>query len=1776
MKRNFKRIFSVFVACTLLALSVQISLVTVNAAVSGIYTYTVSNNEAKIIECDFEKANGIITIPETLGGYPVVEIGEYAFQWCDGITDVIIGDNISTIGAYAFYWCDSLKTVVIGDSLVEIKTATFLFCQKLESVTFGNSIKTISADAFANCTKLDNLVFPDSLETIKSYAFKRCTFLTNISFGSGIKTIENNAFYYCESLGNVVMPISITTIGKSAFTNCTNLIMHCYKNSVSHIYAMENNIQFVLLVSLESISITSLPTKLLYVIGDELDLSGLVVTVYFDNETNEVVGDYAVSGFSSGTVGTKTVTVTYETKTDSFEVEIIDFNYSLINPTQVEITDYLGVGGDVVIPSFIDGITVVSIGDNAFRNCTNIDSITMPDTVTSIGNNAFNNCTGISQIDILQNVTSIAKTAFMGCSSLKAINVSSANGYYKSVNGVLFSKNASKLLLYPSAKSGVAYTVPSSVRDIDKYAFHNCKNLNSLTISYSVVNIDEDAIVGISGLTINCYEYTKAQEYAIDNAISYNLTATVNDISITSLPTKLTYLVNESLELSGIEVMTIYTDGTTIETTDFTANAINSSRVGVETVTISFGGYTDSFQVSIVEPEETVYQYILINGNEAKITGYTGSGGDISVPTTINSYLITAIGDNAFENYTSISTIQLNNNITSIGNNAFSRCNNISEIYIPSSVLTIGDNAFYNCTGLTSVSGMNSVESIGELAFYNCTGLTQLNVPNSVESIGDSAFYNCANVQKITIGSGVTLIGNSAFWGCQSLKEIIVDQMNTAYSDSDGVLYNKGQSTIIYYPLNKSDTQYTLSDNVKKINSYAFYKLSLLNELTIPKSVNIIYIDAIKDCSNLTINCYDNSQAHLYAIENDIGFTLLPSPQLINISIYTLPTKLEYVKNESLDLTGLKVVANFEDDSSEIIENYTVSPFDSSQIGIKTITVTYDECTASFDVEVVSAQQTPSFTYVLVENDTKAKITGYTGAGGAITIPAIIDGYEVVSIAEKAFFRNNNITSVVVSYGIEEIGISAFLECSKLKHVTISGSVKTICADAFYKCTELAEIVLGNGIEEISSYAFSECTSLKRLTIPESVTSLGNSAFAGCTSLTNINLPETIEKIEGFTFSDCTNLTTAILGASISNIGYNAFRNCYNLLIYCYENTYVHSYAVNNAINYMLIKNFGDYIISEINQTDAQLVRYIGNNVSLVVPTQIDGLNITKITAYSFSNCTNLNSVTLQDGVSYIGAGAFSDCRNLTKITIPDTVTNIIGLSVFDGVDNLTIYCHNNTVAHLYAQNNGFDFIILDIINLVSITVTTLPEKTVYYIGQELDLTGIVVVANYSNATYEYIENYTVSGFSSQTEGNREIKITYNNRETTFNVTIITPVFIYEKLTQTSIRLTGYNGTDVDVTIPDIIDGLIVKEIGANMFSGYYALESVVIPNTVAVIGNSAFLDCKNLTVISIGTGVTTIRTSAFAGCTALESIVIPYSVQKINGYVFNGCTSLKTIFLGSSVNEIGYSAFRDCTAIENINVNHKNNYFVSVDGVLYNSSMTELVCYTSGKTDSTYDIPYTVTRISDYSFNGCLSLHTLNILKRVTTISASSFNACNNISIHCYKGSEAHLYALRNQISYVLKDNNQLSLINGASTLEIDLQNGYLTGLDYPGETVAGLVSKFNNVKIVVLDKNGQILSGQNRVGTGCKLQLLNDNNVVLQQVNVIVFGDVDGDGSYNGNDAVIVRLYIANLISADSLGALAMIAADVNKDGIVDENDAIILELSGLFLESISQTNG
>ncbi len=222
------------------------------------------------------------------------------------------------------------------------------------------------------------------------------------------------------------------------------------------------------------------------------------------------------------------------------------------------------------------------------------------------------------------------------------------------------------------------------------------------------------------------------------------------------------------------------------------------------------------------------------------ITGYTGAGGAVVIPRTINNLPVTTIGPEAFEDFSSITSVAIPNSVTDIGYGAFYHCTGLSSVAIPGSVTFIGNYAFQDCLGLSSVAISNGVTTIGEGAFLYCYSLTNAVIPGTVTSIGYEAFEYCTNLSSLVISNGVQSIGDDAFYDCSSLTNLTIPSTVTSIG-YEAFEYCTNLSSLV------------ISSGVQSIGDDAFYDCSSLTNLTIPSTVTFIGSSAFDSCNLYTL-----------------------------------------------------------------------------------------------------------------------------------------------------------------------------------------------------------------------------------------------------------------------------------------------------------------------------------------------------------------------------------------------------------------------------------------------------------------------------------------------------------------------------------------------------------------------------------------------------------------------------------------------------------------------------------------------------------------------------------------------------------------------------------------------------------------------------------------------------------------------------------------------------------------------------------------------------------
>jgi len=572
-----------------------------------------------------------------------------------------------------------------------------------------------------------------------------------------------------------------------------------------------------------------------------------------------------------------------------------DFDYEVIDGGDaVKIIGYNGQAGTVAIPDTINGLPVTSIGMYAFTSCSSIINITIPDSVTTIDERAFYYCESLTSITLGKSVTSVGSEAFLSCPSLGYIGVDANNTVYASIDGVLYSKDLTVLMLCPEGRNGEV-TVPDGVKNIGERAFYDCRSLTSVTIPDDVTTIGNYAFLGCSSLT------------------SVNIG----------------------------DGVTIISDGSFAHCSSLTSIAIPNS-----VISIGASAFSGSSLTSVTIPDSVI-----------TIGRYAFHHCPFLTSATIGDG-VTSISDEAFYYCENLTTVSLGKNVTSIGNDAFWSCPSLvsfdvdpenlnyasidgllynkdvtvllrcpegksGEVIVPDSVTRIGDRAFSDCSYLTSIALGNNVTSIGDSAFSWCESLTSMTIPDSVTTIGSSVFHSCHDMASIVIGDNVTSIGSWAFAYCTSLRSILIPDGVTAISNS------------VFYECS-SLTSVTIGQNVTSIGERAFYYCTSLTSITIPKSVTNIAYNAFFCCYPLMSMIFEGNaptvgtywaigcnELVVYYYEEASGFT---TPTWKGFPCYPLT-----VPSAATDLTAIPSDGQISlywsapvADGSELVEYYVV------------------------------------------------------------------------------------------------------------------------------------------------------------------------------------------------------------------------------------------------------------------------------------------------------------------------------------------------------------------------------------------------------------------------------------------------------------------------------------------------------------------------------------------------------------------------------------------------------------------------------------------------------------------------------------------------------------------------------------------------------------------------------------------------------------------------------------------------------------------------------------
>ena len=909
---------------------------------------TSDNDDGTVTITGYHGNAAVLTIPEIIDDKTVSAIGSKVFQNNKRLRIVSMPDTITRIGSSAFSGCSNLSSIEFSKNLTRIDESAFSSTALKEAI-LPEGLTELGYSGrgyvFSGCKALEKVYIPSTLErigcpysnvTLVNYYgdggnFSGCPNLQKVSFGEPMLVIPPGLFANCNGLTSVVIPDTVTTIDECAFCGCENLQQVSLGENVSEI----GNRAF----SGTDLKKVDLPEGLLALKG---------------------------SVFS----GCKSLQEVYI-------------------PTTLESTGAGSSGGNFAGCSSLNkvefGEPIATIPGGLFSGCDGLTSIDIPDTVTRIGAYAFYNCEKLEEVDFDESVTVIGDHAFQATALKKAILPEGLTGLGLGSGGYAFANcKALEEVYIPATLVNIGHPV-GNVTLSDYYMnggnFSGCSNLSKVTFGDGIVFIPKGLFANCDGLSkiVVPDTVTKIGEYAFsgssledieipDSVSSYESGVFYKCKKLTSIK-----LSNNALYIPGgffsecesLEEITLPDGVTEIHSSTFSKCA-SLKKVNIPDSVTTIGEYAFSDCNSLTDVSMLPETVITIQNNAFRnclgivsvdLPDLVSSLGSdcFSGCTSLESFkasndLLTIYGS-CFKGDTKLTKIELNEGLNKIGENAFQGCTALEEVVMPDTVTSLGSYAFQKDTSLKAVTLSKGLTVIPSYAFANCIckEFTSLIIPNGVKTIKDHAFYQDAYLKTFTIPSSVTSIENEAFsyvpsttvngiagsyaesyakWKVfnditKSAEEISLasgkDEMTIANGKTVTPLFN-------YVPEGSTDTVTLTSDNTKVVSV---------------SSGNMLYGKAA-GTANITAT-------------SESGKTLtfpVKVRYLSSIEIAEEPDQLFYAVKEDKNLRGFVVNAVFDNGDKEQIYDYTVSGFTTDSEGIKTVKVTYENKTATFEINV--------------------------------------------------------------------------------------------------------------------------------------------------------------------------------------------------------------------------------------------------------------------------------------------------------------------------------------------------------------------------------------------------------------------------------------------------------------------------------------------------------------------------------------------------------------------------------------------------------------------------------------------------------------------------------------------------------------------------------------------------------------------------------------------------------------------------------------------------------
>lgn len=1495
-------------------------------------------------------------------------------------------------------------------------------------------------------------------EKTTTFSLNGGTFSNNIPAGA-----EKAAEIWIEDYNYISLGMELTSdlhVYKNGLTSFANGdLASSYIISTDNATYLQSAANHIKMIELPEIAVVTTQAKENYLVVERYHSGGL-----YNEETGALIYTWQQL-ISNSYVTVSTSSTTQEDGT-------------VVVSNTITAADNANLAGMLVIPEGITGMGAMVI----FQNETTT-GLYLPKSLTNY----------LHEVDVENNVTDVS--VFL-CLLLDNINVHSENPEFTDIDGVLYSKDLTKLIHVPGGKTGTI-TIADSVTEI---------------VDAGCMAIQATEIVLPSGLLTAgdaAFAYTVMLETMVvpDSVQSFGYGAfmlaglqaangTLIDFrSSTDIPSLGEVGLEECPNSVKVWVPTeLYYDWVEAENWKDYAHLL----------------YADDVQLVVSAPG--VYNYetneLLFSWNDAMSQGLaTVTNGELVLNTAITGTGL-------------LYTVVLPDTITSIPSSKWSDSNEIAKLVIPSSVTSIGDQAFAQ-SQLREVIIKDAYCSIGLAAFGYMLNLTYLDIGKNVTSIGMLAFAatfaltnSVANLSASCSFDPMSIIGSG-------FAQINVDPNHATYASIDGAVYSKDLSTLYCCPSGYVG-EINIPSSVTALGEGAFaYSQYLTGTVDISNVVSLL--DTIPDLEIPLFLSSGLTKCILPALLTDIPSQTFS--QCSNLQTVENVNNIQTIGSQAFEdcaslITqpwgnSLQTIGNYGFYRCTALDGTLTFPSTLTAIGEEGFqycssidALIFDDCPVNisrYAFEYCSSIQSVDFGSQL-RSLGNCVFRGNTTINGTITIPSTC-----TSIASYVFQDCTNIDRLVIEDASMSIGAMAFYNCSAMTNVSLGTKLTSIDQSAFRGAGISGTVSIPNTCRFIGDYAFHSCANLTGITIGTNVQTIGTAAFYGCSNVTSLTMNSTaLTTVGAEAFISLSKMAGSIaFPSTCTSIGQSAFNGCAALT----RVTFAGPTAIANLAFYNCSKityiNLGTGVTS-IGQSAFRGTKHSG---SLTIPD-----TCTTIGDYAFQAVTGITSLTIGSGCLSVGQLAFYGCTGITSLSLGSGIQTI-GASAFRNLSNATgdislpsIQTIGNYAFHTASKITSVTYgsSLTQLGDGVFANCTSITSHDFTVATAIPTLTNANCFNNINANCKIWVPSTLYSDWKAATNWSNWEAYIYPIEVDTpglFNLDTGEMIYSWQQLIDNGdISVVDGVLTGLDSTIAgNLIIATSVTEIAEDGFINFNKLTGVTIPASIEIIGNGAFENCTGLQVINYKTkkissfeGTGSYRFwnvgaySATGECHFIfdDSItIIPAGILNMGGTRYG----ITKITLPANLVTIGASAFDLCAGLtgelvlpETLQEIHTAAFY----GTNYTGNLV---------------IPNSVTYIGNLAF-GRTTFTNISIGSNVATIQESAFSeAGKNIGSISVSSGNANYYVSGNCL---MEQSSKLLLLAGnnptipTETVTIGTgsfgRNNSFATITIPGRVTTIKPSAFNESGLTAITIPTNIRTIGNYAFEGSDLTSINIPNTV------------------------------------------------------------------------------